>query len=78
MKNRILTLALIAFVTISCNQNKSVPENETVNTTETTEQMYACPMHPEIIGKKGATCSECGMELTEPVVATEVKTESEE
>jgi hypothetical protein len=27
---------------------------------------YACPMHPEITGKKGDTCSQCGMAL-EPV-----------
>lgn len=29
--------------------------------------LYACPMHPEVQGKKGETCSKCGMELTEPV-----------
>lgn len=30
-------------------------------------QMYACPMHPEVHGEKGAKCSACGMalELTE-------------
>lgn len=27
---------------------------------------YACPMHPEVTGKKGDTCSKCGMKL-EPV-----------
>lgn len=27
---------------------------------------YACPMHPEITGKKGDNCSICGMPL-EPV-----------
>ncbi len=32
-------------------------------------QMYACSMHPEVIGKKGEACSKCGMELTEPVDA---------
>ena len=25
---------------------------------------YACPMHPEITGKKGDKCSKCGMKLT--------------
>lgn len=30
-------------------------------------QLYACPMHPEIQGKKGEKCSKCGMALTEPV-----------
>lgn len=30
------------------------------------EVAYACPMHPEVTGKKGDTCSKCGMDL-EPV-----------
>ena len=24
---------------------------------------YACPMHPEVTGKQGDTCSKCGMDL---------------
>ena len=71
MKTKIILLVLIAFVTISCNQNKTEKETTTVETTKDTTQLYACPMHPEITGKKGATCLECGMELTEPV-ATKV------
>lgn len=31
------------------------------------EQLYACSMHPEVIGKKDEKCSKCGMKLTEPV-----------
>ena len=27
------------------------------------EVAYACPMHPEITGKEGDTCSKCGMDL---------------
>ncbi len=27
------------------------------------ESNYACPMHPEIMGKKGEKCTKCGMEL---------------
>jgi hypothetical protein len=30
-------------------------------------QLYSCPMHPEIIGKEGEKCSDCGMDLTELV-----------
>jgi len=29
--------------------------------------LYACPMHPEVIGKKDEKCSKCGMKLTVPV-----------
>lgn len=31
------------------------------------EQLYACSMHPEVIGKKDEKCSKCGMKLTVPV-----------
>jgi hypothetical protein len=25
---------------------------------------FACPMHPEVTGKDGDTCTKCGMDLT--------------
>ena len=31
------------------------------------EQLYACSMHPEVIGKKDEKCPKCGMKLTVPV-----------
>lgn len=31
---------------------------------------YTCPMHPEISGRKGDTCSKCGMALTASKEAT--------
>ncbi len=73
MKNLILTISLIAFVSISCNQkkNETVTHSSSVEATQDTTQLYACPMHPEITGEKGATCSECGMELTEAVQTIE-------
>ncbi len=43
----------------------SVTKSTDVNKGQT--EMYACPMHPEVQGKKGVKCSKCGMELTEPV-----------
>lgn len=57
----------------SCKDNKS---DDKGNTTENTEsQLYSCPMHPEVKGKKGESCSKCGMELTEPVAAESSTTE---
>ncbi|MCI0750267.1 MAG: hypothetical protein L0Y35_00350 [Flammeovirgaceae bacterium] len=47
-------LLLIAFF-VSC---KSKPE-EIANT----DEIYACPMHPEVTGKKGDECPQCGMKL---------------
>lgn len=30
---------------------------------EVAEVVYACPMHPEVKGKEGDTCDQCGMAL---------------
>lgn len=68
----------MAFVLVSCNQKKVVATEETVVVEKDTvvvdhstmpdhSQMYACSMHPEIVGKKGDKCSKCDMDLTEPV-----------
>lgn len=37
-------------------QHEYMPMNSSMTT-------YACPMHPKITGKKGDTCSKCGMQL---------------
>lgn len=55
------------------NNGSMMMDNDTTmmrdksNTMNNHEKMYACPMHPEIIGKKNEKCSICGMELTQPV-----------
>lgn len=36
-----------------------------------TEQLYACPMDPDVIGKKDEKCPKCGMKLTVPVKKSE-------
>lgn len=28
---------------------------------------YACPMHPEVIGKEGDKCPKCGMKLVKVI-----------
>ena len=75
MKKIILTAIMMAFVLTSCNQkSKEAEKNNSINTEETSE-LYACPMHPEVQGKKGDKCSKCGMELTVPVKQAEVSDE---
>ena len=64
MKTLFIT-ALLAITVASCNQK--VKEVEAAETTATANELYACSMHPEVTGKKGAECTECGMELTEKV-----------
>ena len=47
-------------------QEEQAQEPEEEQAPATDEQMaYACPMHPDITGKKGDTCSKCGMDLEE-------------
>lgn len=77
-KNLILSAIMMAFVFASCESN-TTKNSETATestvektvTTDTTkkveEQLFACSMHPEVIGKKDEKCSKCGMDLTEPV-----------
>lgn len=81
MKNIIFSAVLMAFVVTSCNQKSKEAEtnnSETMHhdstmvdhdskTMESDSKMYACPMHPEVIGKKGDKCPKCGMDLTEEV-----------
>lgn len=67
MKNIIISAITIAFVMVSCNQKNKEGVTTDSAKTESTSQLYACSMHPEITGKKGEKCSKCGMELTVPV-----------
>lgn len=40
---------------------------DTVSTNQAAAELYSCPMHPEVKGKKDDECPKCGMALTEPV-----------
>ena len=79
MKNVMLSFVAMTFVLIACNSNngktKETTSTETTTMDTTTkpavEQLYSCPMHPEVIGKKDEKCSKCGMKLTVPVKGSE-------
>lgn len=60
MKNLIIVALIVVLGSCNSAQNESskVADNS---------QGYSCPMHPEIIGKEGEKCSDCGMDLTESV-----------
>ncbi|MCW1148334.1 DUF3347 domain-containing protein [Flavobacterium lacisediminis] len=71
MKKVVILIALVTTL-ISCNKttkSEGVESTSTENNMSDTQkdQLFACPMHPEVTGKKGENCSKCGMELTEPV-----------
>jgi hypothetical protein len=77
MKNIILSSIAVVFLFTACNQkSKQAAAATNSETTKSSSARYACPMHPEITGKKAAVCSKCGMELTEPVseIPTAAKT----
>lgn len=69
-----LSAIAMAFVLVSCNQKNKEASTTNSENTESTSQLYACSMHPEVTGKKGDKCSKCGMELTEPVSTAEPET----
>ncbi|RTL60019.1 MAG: hypothetical protein EKK37_04030 [Sphingobacteriales bacterium] len=63
----ILAIGTIAFFT-ACNNSGTNSKKENADSTHTGaahngEHTFACPMHPEITGKEGDTCSKCGMKL---------------
>lgn len=70
MKNIFFSAIAMTLVLVSCNQKNKETDNS--KTIEKTSELYACPMHPEVQGKKGETCSKCGMELTEPIAKSKV------
>jgi nitrous oxide reductase accessory protein NosL len=67
MKNIILSVLVMAFALVSCNQKSKQAKTSNTQASTTATQLYACSMHPEVTGKQGDKCSKCGMELTEPV-----------
>lgn len=68
MKNLILAIAVTSTALFSaCSDSSENTSTSTEVKSTNDEALYACPMHPEVIGKKGEQCSKCGMDLTEPV-----------
>jgi hypothetical protein len=62
----ILTIALLigSQLVMSCGGKKDqATEIREQTKPDSTAVAYACPMHPEVTGKEGVTCSKCGMEL---------------
>lgn len=67
MKNLVkLGLLSLVLTIASCKDNKANASNDNKEMVADNE-LYSCPMHPEVTGKKGDTCTECGMKLTEKV-----------
>ena len=76
MKTTTIFIMLAIVIAFTACNTKQTSETETTST-EQSDQLYACSMHPDITGKKGDKCSECGMELTEPVKSETVQATTE-
>ncbi|MEO8253086.1 MAG: DUF3347 domain-containing protein [Flavobacterium sp.] len=78
MRKIMLPCILFAFVLLSCNQKNKEQQPENKQTTEQADGKYSCPMHPEVTGKIGDTCKECGMDLEPKIAKAQEKTEKME
>lgn len=70
MKNTILSIVLLAVLSVSCNQKNTEKQAEKTVAIIANSEVYACSMHPEVIGALGGECLECGMKLMEKVEQT--------
>ena len=69
MKSKVFfSIFLLAGLFFAACKGEAGKNQNTAKTTGNPNTVYACPMHPEITGKAGDTCSKCGMDL-EPVEA---------
>ncbi|MBX2943016.1 MAG: hypothetical protein KF860_11795 [Cyclobacteriaceae bacterium] len=73
MKNSLFSI-LIAFA-LAITFSFSLTSCGGQKTEQTEEIAYACPMHPDVTGKKGDTCSKCGMALEKLDAETEMNHE---
>lgn len=56
----------LAFTACNGSDTKTTTSDSTKTTASTahgSDHIYACPMHPEVVGKEGDECPKCGMKL---------------
>ena len=65
-----IALLCITFLSFTACKNNSENKEQTTEKQETQvgeahegNHTFACPMHPEVIGKEGDKCPKCGMAL---------------
>ncbi|HBK89860.1 MAG: heavy metal-binding domain-containing protein [Cyclobacteriaceae bacterium] len=58
-----ITLFSATLLLSSCGGKSGKTHEHDKMTNDTTQMVYACPMHPEVTGKAGDVCSKCNMKL---------------
>jgi hypothetical protein len=59
----IVVLSMVCFMACKTENSKATSVETKTEVKTDAAQVYACPMDPEIKGKKGDKCSKCGMNL---------------
>lgn len=60
LKLFVFGFAIVFFTLAGCNSNS---DNKKISTNTGTEEIYTCPMHPQIIRHEAGNCPICGMPL---------------
>ncbi len=68
LKKAVITSGVLTTIFLSScgNEKKEVPDvghQQTDTVSHNAEHTYACPMHPEVVGKETDKCPKCGMKL---------------
>ena len=69
-----MSLFVFAAMITACGSKGASEDQKTEESVEgdsADDVVYACPMHPEITGKKGDKCSQCNMALEEVKAASD-------
>lgn len=65
--NQVGAEARLKTVLAAFEKIKSFYRSEVQAAARSLSENYACPMHPDVVGKKGGICRKCGMRLDQPV-----------
>lgn len=63
MKNKILTMSVLAMFALVFSSCGNTGKNESATETLAENEIYSCTMHPEVESDKPGQCPKCGMDL---------------
>ncbi|MDB5119364.1 MAG: efflux transporter, family, subunit [Sphingobacteriales bacterium] len=72
---QIISVLLLPLLFASCTRNKNKAQENQTSTEHIHNDVYTCPMHPQIKRDKPGDCPICGMALVKQGASTTVKTQ---